>query len=51
MKKGEWKQIHSGVNTFFEKYRGYISSNDGPQTDLQQLEELASKIRNSNHRR
>jgi len=47
MKKGEWRQFHSGVNSYFEEYDGYISSNDGPQADLEELEKLAKKIKDS----
>lgn len=45
MKKGEWRQIHSKVNTFFENYEGYISSNDGPKKDEILIKKLADKIR------
>ncbi len=48
IKKGEWKQYPSNVDTYFRKYEGYISSNDGPQCDLKELEKLAKKIRTSN---
>lgn len=48
MKKGEWRQVSSGVNTHFEKYSGYIMSNDGPKADFSELEKLAKKIRESN---
>jgi len=44
MKKGEWKQVHSGVNTYFEKYAGYIASNDGPRAEDKELAELAKKL-------
>lgn len=44
MKKGEWKQSLSKVETFFEKYDGYFATNDGPKTDLIKLEELGKKI-------
>ena len=45
LKKGEWKQINSGVNTYFEKYMGYICSNDGPKADEKSIRELAEKLR------
>ncbi|MCK5538904.1 MAG: HIT family protein [Bacteroidales bacterium] len=45
MKKGEWRQHHSEVETYFDKYEGYISSNDSKQTNLDELELLAKKIR------
>jgi len=46
-KRGEWKQFHSEVNTYFDKYEGYISSNDGPKADFEKLKALAEKIRNA----
>ena len=45
MKRGEWKQVHSDVNTYFEKYLGYISSHDGPRVDEQKIKDLAKKLR------
>jgi histidine triad (HIT) family protein len=45
MKKGEWKQYLSEVDDYFEKYPGYLCSNDGPQTDFTKLNELAVKLR------
>ena len=44
-KKGEWRQYPSSVDTIYEKYNGYISSNDGPEADLGEIENLAEKIR------
>lgn len=44
-KKGEWKQIRSTQQGYFEKYEGYICSNDGPKADFDKLKELASKIK------
>ena len=48
MKKSEWRQHHSDVETYFDKYEGYISSNDSRQADLDELEKLAEKIRKLN---
>lgn len=45
LKKGEWKQYQSGCNDYFEKYKGYICSNDGPKADLNIIKELAKDIR------
>lgn len=45
MKKGEWRQVHSKVNTYFEKYEGYISSNDGPKADFDKLKKLAEHLK------
>lgn len=39
-----WKPINSGINKFFKKYEGYISSHDADKADDQMLEELAKKI-------
>lgn len=46
MKKNEWRQFHSEVDTYFEEYQGYLSSNDGPKGDREKLKELAHKLRN-----
>jgi histidine triad (HIT) family protein len=46
MKKGEWKQIHSGVDTYFDTYAGYLSSNDGPKADEKELDDLVEGLRN-----
>lgn len=45
MKKGEWKQYPSDVDTFFTKYEGYFSSNDGPKADENELRKLADGLR------
>jgi diadenosine tetraphosphate (Ap4A) HIT family hydrolase len=45
MKRGEWRQISSNINTYFEKYEGYISSHDGPKADEQKLKYLARVLR------
>lgn len=41
----EWKQFASQVDTYFEKYEGYISSHDHKRADDKKLAELAQKIR------
>lgn len=43
--KSCWKAHHSNINTYFEKYQGYISSHDGDRVDDEKLAELAKKIR------
>ena len=43
MKKGEWRQVHSRVNTYFKTYLGYISSNDGPKANEKSIEKLCKK--------
>ncbi|MFC1623378.1 HIT family protein [Patescibacteria group bacterium] len=45
MKRGEWKSIASDKHDFYEKYEGYISSNDGPKADEEKLRELAERLR------
>jgi len=45
LKKGEWKQYQGGCDNYFEKYSGYICSNDGPKADLNKIKELAEDIR------
>lgn len=45
MKKGVWKQYSSGRSDYFEKYEGYIISSDGPQADVDELAELARKLK------
>jgi len=44
MKKGEWKQYLSVKSDFFEKYEGYLMSNDGPEANVAQLQKLAEAI-------
>ncbi|MBI2631922.1 HIT family protein [Candidatus Pacearchaeota archaeon] len=45
MKKGEWRQVHSNVQTFFDSYLGYISSHDGPKADEEMIRNLVAKLR------
>ena len=45
MKKGEWRQFHSNYDKYFEKYEGYISSNDGPRADDEEIKKLAEALR------
>lgn len=44
-KKGKWKPIESNIDTYFEKYPGYVCSNDSKRVDDKKLAELAKKIR------
>ncbi len=44
LKKGEWKQVLSGKEFWFEKYEGWISSAGGPMADPKRLKELAEKL-------
>lgn len=44
----QWKMIESKtINTYFETYPGYLSSNDSHRADDQKLAELAKKIKDS----
>ena len=40
-----WEPIRSGVDKFFERYEGYMSTHDGPRADDRELEEIARRIR------
>ncbi|MFH1896283.1 MAG: HIT family protein [bacterium] len=45
----EWKPILSeGFKKFFEKYEGYIASNDSKRADDEELAKLAQKIKDAN---
>lgn len=41
----KWEPVRSGVNKFFERYEGYMSTHDGPRADDRELEEIARRIR------
>lgn len=45
LKRGEWQQILSGKEFWFEKYEGWISSGGGPKADPAKLKKLAEKIK------
>lgn len=47
MKKGEWKQILSGKEFWFEKYEGWISSGGGPKANSEELKLLAQRLTES----
>lgn len=47
MKKGEWRQISSGKEFWFDKYEGWVSSGGGPMADFDKLKKLAEKMRQS----
>lgn len=47
MKRGEWKQYLSGVEHWFDKYEGWISSAGGPMGNREELIELSKQIRDS----
>lgn len=42
---GEWRPIHSDVEKYFERYEGYLSSDDYLRADDTQLAALARLIR------
>ncbi len=42
---GTWKPIESSINTYFDKYPGYLSSHDAQRMDDAILSEIAKKIR------
>ena len=48
--KGAWRPINSTERKFFEKYEGYISSNDGPRADDAALAKLADEIKKADRR-
>ena len=45
MKNGEWKQILSGKEFWFDKYEGWISSGGGPSADKDKLKELGDNLK------
>ena len=44
-KPDSWKEIRSNINTYFDTYPGYISTNDSARADDVELAKLAEKIR------
>lgn len=42
---GSWKAIESPVDTYFDKYPGYICSNDANRADDEKLRLIAEKIK------
>lgn len=40
-----WRPIHSDIGTFFDSYRGYLSSHDAARADDAGLARLAEHIR------
>jgi len=45
LKQGVWKQYPSSIDTYFEEYSGYISSNDGSKADEEELNHLAAELK------
>jgi diadenosine tetraphosphate (Ap4A) HIT family hydrolase len=44
-KMEDWQPIESGIDKYFEKYEGYISSHDAKKADDEELEKVVKKIR------
>lgn len=47
LRKGEWKQVLSEGEVWFDRYEGYLSSAGGPMADPEVLRRLATDIKNS----
>ncbi len=47
LKQGEWKQVLSGKEFWFDKYDGWICSADGPKAPAEKLKKLAERIKKS----
>ena len=47
LKRGEWRQMHSTAQHWFDAYEGWISSSGGPMADFSQLSALAKKLKAS----
>lgn len=45
LKRGEWKEILSGKEFWFDKYEGWLCSGSGPKAAPDKLKELGKKIR------
>lgn len=43
----EFEEIWAPEKIFFEKYKGYVTTQLGPKADSKELEEIAKKIRKS----
>jgi histidine triad (HIT) family protein len=47
LKRGEWQQVLSGKEFWFDKYEGWISSGSGPMADFEKLKILATNLKKS----
>lgn len=45
MKKGEWRQYPSKLMEYYEKYEGYMCSNDGPKANEADIAQLAERLK------
>ena len=44
LKRGEWQQVLSGKEFWFDKYEGWICSGGGPKADFEKLKKLAEQL-------
>jgi histidine triad (HIT) family protein len=44
LKRGEWQQVLSGKEFWFDKYEGWICSGGGPKADPEKLKKLAEQL-------
>ncbi len=47
LKRGEWRQTLSGVEHWFDVYKGWISSAGGPMGDPAELKKLSQELKKS----
>lgn len=47
LKRGEWQQVLSDKEFWFDKYEGWICSGGGPKADTEKLKLLAEKLKAS----
>lgn len=47
LKRGEWQQVLSGKEFWFDKYEGWICSGGGPKAEHEKLKSLAEKLKAS----
>src|SRR3989338_2467313 len=45
MKRNVWKQYSSNKDDYYEEYKGFLSSHDGPKADFDKISELANKLK------
>lgn len=45
LKNGGWIQHHSNNDTYFETYKGYLCSNDGPKANENEITRLAGELK------
>lgn len=47
LKRGEWRQILSGKEFWFDTYEGWIASGGGPMANPAELKQLATRLKES----